>query len=94
MLNVLDGTSYSTTDAVHTATATATGAITYTLSGTDAGLFDIGTNGDVVFKSATTLAASTKSTYEFTVTATMPPRAIRTPIRHAKREINNIHHPA
>ena len=70
MLNVLDGTSYSTTDVVHTAAATATGAITYTLGGADAGLFDIGTNGDVVFKSATTLAASTKSTYEFTVTAT------------------------
>ena len=70
IVNVLDGTSYSTTDVVHTATATATGAITYTLSGADAGLFDIGTNGDVVFKSATTLAASTKSTYEFTVTAT------------------------
>ena len=70
IVNVLDGTSYTTTDAVHTAAATATGAITYALSGADAGLFDIGTNGDVVFKSATTLAASTKSTYEFTVTAT------------------------
>ena len=70
IVNVLDGTSYTTTDAVHTAAATATGAITYALGGTDAGLFDIGTNGAVTFKSATTLAASTKSTYEFTVTAT------------------------
>ena len=70
MLNVLDGTSYTTTDAIYTATATATGAITYALSGADAGLFDIGTNGEVVFRSATTLAADTKDTYEFTVTAT------------------------
>ena len=72
MLNVLDGTSYTTTDAIYTATATTdgTGAITYALSGGDAGLFDIGTNGAVTFKTATTLDADTKDTYEFTVTAT------------------------
>ena len=72
-VKLLDGEAYSTTDVIYTATATATsgGGISYALGGTDAALFDINAaSGDVVFRTATTLSADTKNTYEFTVTAT------------------------
>ena len=72
-VKLLDGEAYTTTDVIYTATATATSGrgITYALGGTDAALFDINAaSGDVVFRTATTLSADTKNTYEFTVTAT------------------------
>ena len=71
-IQLLDGKAYTTTDVLHTATATAdsNGAISYALTGTDAGLFDIGTNGDVVFKTATTVNSNTKDSYQFEVVAT------------------------
>ena len=72
-VKLLDGEDYSTTDVIYTATATATsgGGISYTLGGTDADLFDINSaNGNVVFRTATTVDGSMKDTYEFTVTAT------------------------
>ena len=71
-INILDGKTYTTTDTLHNAAATAEsgGAITYTLGGTDATLFDIGTNGAVTFKADTTLDDDMKSTYEFEVIAT------------------------
>ncbi len=72
-INLLDGRTIATTETIHTATATAdsNGAITYSLSGTDASLFMIdGTSGAVTFKAATTLDSSMKDSYEFEVIAT------------------------
>ena len=72
-IQLLDGKAYTTTDVLHTATATAdsNGAISYALTGTDAGLFNIdATSGAVTFKAETTVDSNTKDIYEFEVKAT------------------------
>ena len=72
-INFLDGRTIATTETIHTATATAdsNGAISYALTGTDAGLFNIdATSGAVTFKAETTVDSNTKDIYEFEVIAT------------------------
>ena len=72
-INFLDGRTIATTETIHTATATAdsNGAISYALTGTDAGLFNIdATSGAVTFKAETTVDSNTKDIYEFEVKAT------------------------
>ena len=72
-INFLDGRTIAATETIHTATATAdsNGAISYALTGTDAGLFNIdATSGAVTFKAETTVDSNTKDTYEFEVKAT------------------------
>ena len=72
-INFLDGRTIPTTETIHTATATAdsNGAISYALTGTDAGLFNIdATSGAVTFKAETTVDSNTKDIYEFEVKAT------------------------
>jgi len=44
--------------------------IIWSLAGTDAGLFDIASNGLVTFKNATTANHETKASYSFDVVAT------------------------
>ena len=72
-IKLLDGKTISATETIHTATATAdsNGAISYALTGTDAGLFNIdATSGAVTFKAETTVDSNTKDIYEFEVKAT------------------------
>ena len=72
-INFLDGRTIAATETIHTAAATAdsNGAISYALTGTDAGLFNIdATSGAVTFKAETTVDSNTKDTYEFEVKAT------------------------
>ncbi|MGI9440318.1 MAG: cadherin-like domain-containing protein [Parvibaculales bacterium] len=66
-----ENTAVGTSTAVYTATGTFdTTAITWSLTGTDAGLFNISSAGAVTFKSATTPDYETKPIYSFNVVAT------------------------
>ena len=68
---VTDDVALSTTDVVYTAIGTYdVRGISWSLTGTDAGLFNINSDGEVTFKMATTPAHGTKSSYSFTLTAT------------------------
>ena len=71
---LIDNTAYETSHVVYTATGTFDDAVTgivWTLTGTDAALFDIdASNGEVTFKVATTPDHETKTSYDFTVVAT------------------------
>ncbi len=68
-----ENTEVATDTAVYTATSEGfSGAVSWSLSGADADLFDIdASTGVVTFKTATTPDYETKSSYSFTVTATL-----------------------
>ena len=72
---IAEGTAFSTTTAVYTATATPDvdgDTIVWSLSGTDAGLFNIDSTGKVTFATATTPDyESGPTSYRFDVTATV-----------------------
>ena len=68
---LVENTAYDANHVLYTATGTYDiTAITWSLSGTDAGLFDIASNGEVTFKADTTANHETKSSYSFNVVAT------------------------
>ena len=78
IVDLKDGKEYKASDAsnvgdvVYTAQATGdVGVLTYSLTGGDAGLFDIDDAGRVTFKNDSTVEYDDKKSYQFTVVATV-----------------------